>query len=711
MVLLQKLTAQTLLEAPRRGNAVPNHNGVVALYTVSTHKFEYPHETAKEIWMVEMKTGESLRILRDEVIQDAVWIPGTTDVMFLRPGDGGRTQAVVIRGSDAPKDPVVVAEFNAPVQNLKLKRLDDGSIVFMVSGQVDCFGRLFNEENTTRTSTARIFDSARVRTWNVLASDQPYSLWYSTLRQDESGNWKFQGHLHNLVKDRKLDVPAGRVEGQDPLNYFDISHRGVAFIAERREVLDPGESFVRSAYFVPLDTFTLPPTGKPKSISLPSSGPPHSSLMSNIRFSPDGSSIAFLHVRRGDEYDSRLFLASTNSLDAFDVFSLVIQTWDDGLEAHDPPQSFEFAGNSENIIMTSFKYGRTVLSTLTLREGEKPVTIFGEGTVSAYYPVKAGGWDELLVSSSNFIDSRLWQVVSVPHRGVVRTISPAAARGGPKFGLSRDMVSEFWYEGADGVFVHSFMIRPSNFDERKTYPWVLIPHGGPVAAWGDAWSTRWNPAAWAEQGYIVILPNITGSVGYGLEFAQRVYGEWGGRPFQDLLNLIDYLETLRFLDQSKAVLAGASYSAYMVSWMMGHEIIKKFCCSIWHDGIFNLPSFVLQTDAIYEGGNFEGALYPWQRPKAFERFNPAQPHRLRKWANAPPTLVIHSEKDYRSPITEGIAVFNTLKSLRVPSRFLTFSDEGHWVLDPTNSLAWHETVWDWMRRCVDGEIKRGDTNW
>jgi dipeptidyl aminopeptidase/acylaminoacyl peptidase len=119
----------------------------------------------------------------------------------------------------------------------------------------------------------------------------------------------------------------------------------------------------------------------------------------------------------------------------------------------------------------------------------------------------------------------------------------------------------------------------------------------------------------------------------------------------------------------------------------------------------------LQTDWLYEGGSFEGALYPWQRPKAFKRFNPARPDLLRNWKNAPPTLVSHSEKDYRSPITEGIAVFYTLKANRVPSRFLTFPDEGHWVLDPENSLMWHNTVWDWVTRCVNGEIKRGDTKW
>ena len=119
----------------------------------------------------------------------------------------------------------------------------------------------------------------------------------------------------------------------------------------------------------------------------------------------------------------------------------------------------------------------------------------------------------------------------------------------------------------------------------------------------------------------------------------------------------------------------------------------------------------MQTDLLYDDGSFGGVVFPWENPNAFEKFNPAQAELVRNWHKAPPTLVIHNEKDYRCPITEGIAVFNTLKASGVPSRFLTFSDEGHFVLDPENSLLWYHTVWAWANRCVRGELKRGDAGW
>jgi dipeptidyl aminopeptidase/acylaminoacyl peptidase len=139
----------------------------------------------------------------------------------------------------------------------------------------------------------------------------------------------------------------------------------------------------------------------------------------------------------------------------------------------------------------------------------------------------------------------------------------------------------------------------------------------------------------------------------------------------------------------------------------------KFCCVIWHNGVFNLPTFMLQSDLPADDAAFgHRPPFLWDNAAALERYNPGRPELLRRYASsAPPTLVIHSEKDYRSPITEGLALFQTLQAQGVPSRFLTFEDECHWVLRPENSLVWHQTVWDWMRRCVDGEIKRGDTQW
>lgn len=228
-----------------------------------------------------------------------------------------------------------------------------------------------------------------------------------------------------------------------------------------------------------------------------------------------------------------------------------------------------------------------------------------------------------------------------------------------------------------------------------------------------------------------------------LTHSPGIDNEWGGRAFADLLSLLDVLEKRPYLDQSKAVLVGASYGGYLVSWFFGDKVAEKvrhslyamtfslsvpprfpppkahthslsphqFCGAVWHDGIFSLPVLELQTDLLDPDATFAGPPYLWLNSANLEKSNPATPERLARWKHAPPTIVIHSEKDYRCPITEGLAAFNTLLAQGVPARFLTFPDEGHWVLGAENSKVWHEVVLGWMDRCVRGEVKRGDKDW
>ena len=163
MVQVQKLTAEALLEAPRRGAAIPNHDGSLVLYTVSTHNFG-DKKTKNEIRTMNLDTQQSFLISDENGSHDATWIPGTSEVLFLKSLDKGRTQAIVASGFGLLEQRYTIAEFDSPIQHLKLKRLNDGSIVFVVTGLVDQDGHLYNEEAQEKRSTGRIFDSCRIRT-------------------------------------------------------------------------------------------------------------------------------------------------------------------------------------------------------------------------------------------------------------------------------------------------------------------------------------------------------------------------------------------------------------------------------------------------------------------------------------------------------------------------------------------------------------------
>nr|ACF79105.1 unknown [Zea mays] len=716
MVAVQKLTAESMLAAPRRGPAVPNPKGTLALYTVSTHSFE-EGKTVTEARVMDLSVshGKSEQLWEDDKITEALWIPGTdSQIVYLKDlEDQGFTQVKVADGGDVTKEHVLVKEIKAPINSLKLKALDDGSIVFAVSGQVADDGTLYNPKAVKKRSTGRVFDSNEIRIWTQLHAEYRYSIWSSKLVQDKKGNWQLAGDLVNLITASDLDAPFGQSDQTlAPAHNYDIASHGIVFSA--RSLKKGVRAFYAcDGWYVAVDSYLAVPAAAPRRIETKADG----SSVENVRFTPDGERMAFLYHDPKDWFNARLMMCTPDDLVPFDVFTDVIGVPED--DDSDPPTSFEFAGTGDEIIYSHQQAGGGLISHLKLQDGARRTQLTKLGSVAAFFPLVQGKWDRLLVTSSSFVDSSLYSIVTLrdqqPGHGAssaaIKDIS-SATKYGAKFGLDwDDMVEEFWYASAAGRPVQCWMIKPMGFDSTHKYPWILLPHGGPVSAWTDAWSTRWNPALFAEQGYVVILPNITGSVGFGKEFVRRIDNEWGGRAFADLLSLLDVLEKRPYLDQSKAVLAGASYGGYLVSWFFGDEVAEKFCGAVWHDGIFNLPFMELETDLLDPDASFAGPPYLWLNFANLDKSNPATPERLARWKHAPPTIVIHSEKDYRCPITEGLATFNTLLAQGVPARFLTFPDEGHWVLGAENSKVWHEVVLGWIDRCVRGEVKRGDKDW
>ena len=150
-------------------------------------------------------------------------------------------------------------------------------------------------------------------------------------------------------------------------------------------------------------------------------------------------------------------------------------------------------------------------------------------------------------------------------------------------------MESFWFPSVGKVQVQGFVIRPPAFDAAKKYPVKFLIHGGPQGAWGDAWSYRWNAELFAANGYVVVMINPRGSTGYGQAFVDGVNGDWGGKPYTDLMRGLDYAEQhYPFIDKIRECALGASYGGYMANWMLGHT--DRFKCIVSHDGMFNPES-------------------------------------------------------------------------------------------------------------------------
>ncbi|OWK44425.1 S9 family peptidase [Fimbriiglobus ruber] len=249
-----------------------------------------------------------------------------------------------------------------------------------------------------------------------------------------------------------------------------------------------------------------------------------------------------------------------------------------------------------------------------------------------------------------------------------------------------------------GVKMQMWILKPPGFDPSKKWPVAYLIHGGPQGAWGDAWSFRWNPQLWAAQGYVVVLPNPRGSTGFGQKYVDEISGDWGGKCYRDLVAGVEYVEKLPYVDPERIGSAGGSFGGYMQDWFAVSDIAKKFKCLITHCSVWNFESMWGTTEELWFD-EFEHGGLPWEVPGKYREFSPhIKAANLAK--NKTPMLIIHNDLDFRCPIGQGHELFAALQRQGVPSRFVNFPDEGHWVLKPKNSQFWHKEVFAWLTKYV-----------
>ena len=260
---------------------------------------------------------------------------------------------------------------------------------------------------------------------------------------------------------------------------------------------------------------------------------------------------------------------------------------------------------------------------------------------------------------------------------------------------------QFSFAGWNGETVHGFVMKPSGYVPGKRYPTAFIVHGGPQGSFGDDWSYRWNPQTYAGRGYAVVFIDFHGSTGYGQAFTDAISGHWGDRPLEDLQKGWAAAQAkYPFIDGDRACALGASYGGFMIYWIAGNWS-KPWKCLVDHDGVFDNRFMGASTEELWFSEWENGHATPANDPAAYETFNPA--NHVAAWEK--PMLVIHSAKDFRVPLEQGIAAFTALQRKGVESRFLYFPDENHWVLKPQNSLQWHDTVEDWLAKWIGTEPK------
>nr|WP_204261654.1 S9 family peptidase [Blastococcus saxobsidens] len=255
-------------------------------------------------------------------------------------------------------------------------------------------------------------------------------------------------------------------------------------------------------------------------------------------------------------------------------------------------------------------------------------------------------------------------------------------------------LQEFTTTAPDGAQVQSWLVLPEGASADSPAPLVLWIHGGPLMSW-NSWSWRWCPWVLAARGYAVLLPNPALSQGFGQDFVRRGWGRWGEEPYTDLMAAVDAAEQRPEIDASRTAAMGGSFGGYMANWVATQT--DRFKAIVTHASLWNLEGFLGTTDAAYYWEKEWGD--PLTEPKRYEQNSP---HRFAD-AIRTPMLVIHGDKDYRVPIGEALALWYALQKRGVPSKFLYFPDENHWVLTPGNSQVWYDAVLAFLDEHVHGK--------
>ncbi|MEU9097441.1 S9 family peptidase [Streptomyces sp. NPDC048361] len=244
-------------------------------------------------------------------------------------------------------------------------------------------------------------------------------------------------------------------------------------------------------------------------------------------------------------------------------------------------------------------------------------------------------------------------------------------------------LTEVHTTGDDGFPLRSWLVLPEGACAERPAPLIVFPHGGPQSSW-NAWTWRWNPWPFAARGYAVLLPDPALSPGYGPLMHERGWGQWGGRPYRDLMAMTDTAEARPDIDERRTGLAGASYGGYMANRIA--TLTDRFQAIVSHASIWDLRSFQSDSDAAVYFRRIFGD--PMTRPERYETDSPAlAADRIRT-----PMLVVHGAKDYRVPVGQGMALFQDLQRLGVPAKFLYFPDESHWILRPGHARLWYAAL-------------------
>jgi dipeptidyl aminopeptidase/acylaminoacyl peptidase len=645
------MTAEDLWAIPRVGAPVLSPDGQTFCVVVTEYDMEKNKGTSR-IWRGAVTGGDPVALTGASASSsEPAFSPDGRQLAFVRKDDKGRPQIHVLPldGGEAR------AVTSLPLGAFDPHWLPDGKGLVFV-------GTLLKGHLTIEATTAEIARRDEDPVKAHVTEERVFRFWDTWLTGGEVPHLFVLDLATSTLRDLTPDSTTW-FDFMEPSGQFDVSPDGRE-VAYAGILFDAKRSQMRSALF------TVPVAGG----AITCLTPDRATEESRPRYSPDGRSLLYGQQVEPLYYADRIRLMRFDRASA--THHAVLVDWDL------TPLHWEFVADGR-IAFEAEEDGRVSLFTLVPGAAAPERRVRGGAT---------SGFD--VGPDGRFVFALQTLVAPVEVYG-------AAADGGGLQRLTRftdaatarfatGEVREIPVEGAKGEQVQMYVVLPPEYEEGRRYPLVHVIHGGPHAISADAFHARWNAQLFAAPGHVVALVNFQGSTSWGQDFARRIQGAWAERPFEDVMRATDLLIASGLVDEQRMAATGGSYGGYMASWIEGHT--DRFRCIVNHAGVYDTLSQYASDVTQGREQSFGGE--PWDGLEAINACNPA--HAAAGFKT--PMLVIHGERDFRVPVTQGLECYGVLKAKGVPARLVYFPDENHWVLKPRNSRFWYAEVLGWLER-------------
>jgi len=397
------------------------------------------------------------------------------------------------------------------------------------------------------------------------------------------------------------------------------------------------------------------------------------------KYSPDGRYIGY-RMQKQPGYESDLFRVAIYDRKSGQsrVLTESFRNWID---------EFEWAGDAKSIVFGAEVEGHNPIYRLDV-DGGKIAKLYDDRTIdtfslsndekSVYYIGRAVG-EPTEIYAADFAAPATRRRLTKVNEAIANEVDIRPAE-------------VMWVTGAEGIKVQVYIVKPHNFDPAKKYPLIVNVHGGPQSQWADAFRGDWQ--VYPGAGYIVAFPNPHGSTGFGQDYTASISGDWGGKPYEDVMKVVDALEKLPYVDTNRIGAMGWSYGGYFMNWTEGHTTRFKAIASMM--GLFDLRSMYGGTEELwFPEWDLKGQ--PWNSD-LYQKWSPSNYVQNFKT----PCLVISGERDYRVPYTQSLQMYTALQKMHVPSRLIIYANAGHWP-------SWYEMALyytahlEWFHQWLGGD--------